>query len=219
MNIEQDLFELQDEKYQKFHSNLCPGVNNIIGVRIPVLRNYAKKINKNIDIWSIKNDYYEEVMLKGMLIGLRKDLNYKDIEKFIPLIDNWAVCDVFCAGLKKVKNNKTKMWDFLLKYVNSTKEFEVRFAIVMILDFFIEEEYIDKVLEILQKVKQQDYYAKMAISWCYSICFIKFYEKTKLYFEQMNEKDKFIYNKSIQKAIESYRLTQKQKEELRKMKI
>ena len=219
MNIEKDLFDLQDKKYQQFHSVLCPGTNNIIGVRIPILRNYAKKINGSIDIWSIKNEYYEEIMLKGMLIGLEKDLNYNDIEKFIPLIDNWAVCDVFCAGLKKVKKDKQKMWDFLLKYIYSSKEFEVRFAVVTILDFFIEEEYIDEILKILQKVKQDGYYAKMAIAWCYSICFIKFYEKTKSCFEQMKEKDKFIYNKSIQKAIESYRLTKEQKEVLRKMKI
>lgn len=111
------------------------------------------------------------------------------------------------------------MWNFLQKYIYSKKEFEARFAIVIILDFFIEDEYIDKVLQILQKVKSNDYYAKMAVAWAYSICFIKFFGKTKYIFENMKEKDKFIYNKSIQKSLESYRLTNDQKQVLRKIKI
>lgn len=219
MNIKEELFNMQDKKYQEFHSGLCPGTSNIIGVRIPELRRYAKNLKGKVDIFSIPNDYYEEIMLKGMLIGLEKELNYENIEKFIPLIDNWAVCDVFCAGLKQVKKDKDKMWEFLLKYIYSKQEFEVRFAVVMILDFYIEDEYIDMVLEILQKVKHEGYYAKMAVAWAYSICFIKFFEKTRQIFINMQEKDKFTYNKSLQKATESYRLTDEQKQILRKMKI
>jgi len=219
MDVKKDLFNLQDNKYQEFHSKLCPGTNNIIGVRIPVLRKYAKDIKGKVEIFSIPNNYYEEIMLKGMLIGLENELNYENIERFIPLIDNWAVCDTFCAGLKQVKRNKTKMWDFILKYIYSTKEFEVRFAVVMILDFYIEEEYIKDVLDILQKVKHEGYYAKMAVAWAYSICFIKFFNETKEIFNNMKIKDKFIYNKSIQKALESYRLLDNQKQILRKMKI
>ena len=219
MNIEKDLYSIKDKEYQKFQMKLCPGVNNIIGIRIPELRNYAKKINGKIDIEDVPNNYYEEIMLKGILIGLEKELDYKKIERFIPLIDNWAVCDIFCGGLKKVKNDKNKMWNFLLQYIYSKKEFEARFAIVVILNFFIEDEYIDKVLQILQKVNNDGYYAKMAIAWAYSLCFIKFFDKTKNIFENMKYKDKFVYNKSIQKSIESYRLTENQKQILRKMKI
>mgnify|MGYP005763359347 FL=1 len=221
IDIKQDLLKMQDEKYKNFHSGLCPGVNNIIGIRIPVLRDYAKKIKGQVDISSISNDYYEEVMLKGMLIGLEKKLDFEKISNFIPLINNWAVCDTFCAGLKQIKNNKEKMWLFLQNYINSKKEFEVRFAVVTILDFYIDEQYIDRVLELLKTVKHEGYYAKMAVAWAYSFCFIKFFEKTKNEFESFdkNNIDKFIYNKSIQKSIESYRLTREQKNILKSMKI
>lgn len=221
IDIKQDLLKMQDEKYKNFHSGLCPGVNNIIGIRIPVLRDYAKKIKGQVDISAISNDYYEEVMLKGMLIGLEKKLDFEKISNFIPLINNWAVCDTFCTGLKQIKNNKEKMWDFIQNYINSKKEFEVRFAVVTILDFYIDEQYIDRVLELLKIVKHEAYYAKMAVAWAYSFCFIKFFEKTKNEFESFdkNNIDKFIYNKSIQKSIESYRLTNEQKNILKSMKI
>lgn len=217
--LREELFKLQDIKYKEFHSKLCPGTNNIIGVRIPILRKYAKEIEGKVDIFSIPNDYYEEIMIKGMLIGLEKELNYDKIQKFVPLIDNWAVCDVFCAGLKGVKKEKEKMWKFALKYIDSDKEFEVRFAVVMILDFYIDEEYIQRVLDILQKVNNKEYYAKMAVAWAYSVCFVKFFNKTKEVFDNMTKKDKFIYNKSIQKALESNRLSANQKEILRRMKV
>ena len=182
MEIEKDLFKLQDKKYQEFQKKLCPGINNIIGIRIPELRNYAKKINGQIEVNEIPTKYYEEIMLKGMLIGLRKELNLEQIENFIPLINNWAVCDTFCAGLKQIKKNKEVMWNFLQKYINSNKEFEVRFAVVILLDFYIDEEYIDKVLNLLEEINHEGYYAKMAVEWAYSFCFIKFFEKTKIKF-------------------------------------
>ena len=229
MNIEKDLFNMQDEKYRQFQIKLCPGVNNIIGVRLPELRKYAKNISKLVSYAEIPTKYYEEIMLKGMLIGLEKEINYEQIENFIPLINNWAVCDTFCGSLKKVKNDKERMWDFIQKYLKSKQEYEIRFAVVMILQYFIDEKYIDKVLKILSKIKNKNYYAQMAVAWAYSICFIKFYDKTKKFFEEELIKredskrsikiDNFTYNKSIQKAIESYRLTKEQKDELRKMKI
>lgn len=221
INVKQDLLALKDEKYKEFQSMLSPGVNNIIGIRIPVLRQYAKKIPKEVKISSIPNDYYEEIMLKGMLIGMQKELDFEQIKNYIPLITNWGICDVFCTGLKKVKKSKDKMWDFLIEYIYSKKEFEVRFAVVMILDYYIEEEYIEKVLDILKTVKHNGYYAKMAVAWAYSLCFIKFFDKTKKEFEAIKKEnpDKFIYNKSIQKAIESYRISEENKNILRKMKI
>ncbi len=247
MNIEKDLFNMQDEKYRQFQIKLCPGVNNIIGVRLPELRKYAKNISKLVSYAEIPTKYYEEIMLKGMLIGLEKEINYEQIENFIPLINNWAVCDTFCSSLKKVKNDKDNMWDFLQKYLKSKQEYEIRFAVVMILQYFIDEKYIDKVLKILSKIKHEGYYAQMAVAWAYSVCFIKFYDKTKSFFKEklikesnnqtksnlknddcMNLKkenklnvkiNSFTYNKSIQKAIESYRLTKEQKDELRKLKI
>lgn len=222
--IKEKLLELADIKYKKFHSGLCPGTDNIIGVRVPILRNYAKELAKQYEIKEllkqIDDQYYEEIMLQGMLIGLEKgefETIKKQIKEFIPKIDNWAVCDVFCAGLKITKKYKKEMWEFLQSYLKSEKEFEVRFAIVMILDFYVEEEYIERNLRIFENVTNQAYYVQMAVAWAISICLIKFYDTT-LQFLQTANLDKFTYNKALQKAIESYRINDSQKKLLKKMK-
>ena len=218
MDLEKELFNLQDKKYQSFQKKLCPGCENIIGIRVPTLRKFARENKDKIDIDKIKSDYYEEIMLKGMLIGMQDKLDYEEIASFVLEIDNWAVCDTFCAGLKKVKKDKENFLEFIKPYLKSDKEFEVRFAVVILLDYYIEEKYIDFCLEELSKIDNGDYYVKMAIAWCYSICFIKYYNKTKRFFNA-NELDKFVRNKSIQKALESFRLSEKQKTELRKLKV
>ncbi len=222
--IKEKLFELADQKYKEFHSGLCPGTDNIIGVRVPVLRNYAKELVKEYRteelLKQIDNQYYEEIMLQGMVIGLSKE-NFEtlqeQIEEFVPKIDNWAVCDVFCAGLKATKKYKEEMWDLLQKYLKSNKEFEIRFGVVMILDYYIEKEYLEKDFQIFDAITNQEYYVQMAVAWAISICLIKFYEETIKYLEISNL-DKFTYNKALQKAIESYRITDKQKDVLRSMK-
>jgi len=224
IEIKKKLLELSDPKYKQFHGELCPGVDNIIGVRVPVLRNFAKELVKEYEIErllkEIDDEYYEEVMLQGMLIGLEKE-DWQQIQNhicaFVPKIDNWAICDVFCAGLKITKKYKKEMWCFLQNYLKSDKEFEIRFAIVMILDFYIEDEYIEKNFKIFDNISSQDYYVQMALAWAISICLIKFYDKTVEYLKNANL-DNFTYNKALQKARESYRITQKQKEELKKMK-
>ena len=224
MKIKNRLFELSDEKYKKFNSSLCPGTNNIIGVRVPVLRNYAKELikqYKTIEILEqIDNEYYEEIMLQGMIIGLYKDdfeIIKEKIQEFVPKIDNWAICDTFCAGLKITKKHKQEMWKFIQKHLKSNKEFEIRFGIVMILDYYIEEEYLEKDFEIFNSIAKNDYYVQMAVAWAISICLIKFYDKTIEYLKTANL-DKFTYNKALQKAIESYRINNEQKEFLKAMK-
>ena len=227
--IKEDLLQLGDKKYKEFHSNLCPGDNktkNMIGIRIPILREYAKKLIKEYKIEQllkqIDNYYYEEIMLQGMLIGLSKDdfskiKNY--IENFVPKIDNWAVCDTFCAGLKITKKYKKEMWNLIQKYLKSDKEYELRFGIVMILDYFIDEEYLQKDFEIFDSIniKNNDYYVQMAIAWAISEALAKFYNDTIKYLKECTL-DKFTYNKAIQKAIESYRINVEQKEFLKKLK-
>ena len=223
--IKNKLFELADEKYKEFHGGLCPGVNNIIGVRVPVLRNYAKELVKKYsleELWNqIDDEYYEEIMLKGMIIGLSKkeniDVVFNYIKQFVPKINNWAVCDVFCAGLKITKKYKEEMWNFIQTYIKSEKEFEIRFVIVMILDYYIEEEYLKKDFEIFDSITNKDYYVQMAIAWAVSICLIKFYDETVEYLKK-SKLDKFTFNKSLQKAIESYRISEDKKQYLRKMK-
>ncbi|MCI8617994.1 MAG: DNA alkylation repair protein [Clostridia bacterium] len=223
--IKKKLKEISDKKYQDFHSSLCPGTENIIGVRVPILRNYAKELFKEKDwkqtIKEIDNEYYEEIMLKGMLIGQAKteDINIilKYVEEYVPHIDNWAICDVFCAGLKITKKYKKEMWNVIQKYLKSDKEFEIRFAIVMILDYYIEEEYLKENFEIFEKIKCDEYYVKMAVAWAISICLIKFYSVT-IEYMKTSKIDSWTYNKAIQKAIESYRITEENKKILREMK-
>lgn len=155
-----------------------------------------------------------------MLIGLEKgDLETikKHIEEFIPKIDNWAVCDVFCGGLKITKKNKPEIWEFISKYLKSDKEFEVRFGVVMILSYYIDEEYLKRDFEIFNAIKLDKYYVQMAVAWAISVALVKFYEETVEYLK-MADLDDFTYNKGIQKAIESYRITDEQKDILRKMK-
>ena len=217
INIKQDIMALKDEKYREFQCMLCPGTSNIIGIRMPVLRKYAKKIKEEVDINSIPNDYYEEIMLKGMLIGMQKELDFEKIINYIPLINSRAICDVFCAGLKITEKNKERVWNFLKEHLKSNKEFELRFALVMILDFYIDEKYIDEVLEIIDSIKSDEYYVQMAAAWALSVCVVKFYEKTLEYLKNSSI-DKFTFNKAIQKSIESYRITEGQKEILKKMK-
>ncbi len=222
--IKEKLLELADPKYKEFHSGLCPGTDNIIGVRVPVLRNYAKELAKEYQInellKQIDNQYYEEIMLQGMLIGLAKQdfkTIQKQIEEFVPKIDNWAVCDVFCAGLKVTKKKKEEMWHFIQKYLLSDQEFEIRFGVVMILDYYIEEDYLEKDFKIFDAITSQAYYVQMAVAWAISIALIKFYDKTIKYLENA-KLDNFTYNKALQKAIESYRITDDRKEKLRQMK-
>lgn len=221
--IRKDLFNMQDKKYKEFHSSLSPNVDNIIGIRVPVLRNYAKKLLKQHkqEEFKIGDKYYEELLLQGMIIGLQNRVSIENIivkvNKFVPKINSWGVCDTFCAGLKITKKYQKEMFRVIERYLKSNKEYELRFAIVMLLDYYINDEYIDTVLKILNTIKLDKYYVQMANAWAISICLVKYYEKTVKFLEGCNL-DNFTYNKAIQKAIESYRITDKQKEDLRKMK-
>lgn len=222
--IRKRIEELADKKYQEFHTGLCPNSNEIIGVRVPVLRNFAKEIIKeeNIEEYleNACDDSYEEILLQGMVLGLWKT-NIQNfctyLEKFIPKINSWAVCDVSVAGFKIVKKNKEEMWFFIQKYLKLEKEFELRFAIVMMLDFYITEEYIDAVLKILNDIKHEGYYVKMAVAWTLQVAFVKFPQKTMPLLKN-NQIDDWTYNKALQKIIESYRVDEKTKQEIRKMK-
>lgn len=224
LEIEKELLSMQDIKYKEFQKGICPGVDYIIGIRIPILRSYAKELIKRYDfkylMENIPNNYYEEIMLQGMLIGQAKlDFNkiIKYIKDFIPKINNWAVCDTFCTGLKITKNNKEKMWDFMQDYIKSDKEFYIRFGIVMILNYYIDEDYLYKDFKIFDSINSDKYYVQMGVAWAISYCLIKFYDKTVEYLKN-TKIDKFTYNKSIQKAIESFRISKEQKDYLRTLK-
>jgi len=221
--VRERIFELADEEYRHFHSALVPGSDNIVGVRLPRLRELAKELAKGDwrnYISSAQDDYYEEIMLQGLVIGYAK----ADIEEisryaatFVPKINNWAVCDSFCNSLKITKKHMAQVWDFLQPYLRSREEFELRFGIVMLLSFYIEDEYIDRVLALLDGARHKGYYVKMAVAWAVSICFVKYPEKTMAYL-QKNSLDDFTYNKALQKIIESFRVDKETKTIIRSMK-
>lgn len=196
--IKEKIFELSDPEYQRFQRKLCPNINNIVGVRLPLLRKLAKEISK--DDWrnflrTCPTDYFEETMLQGLVIGYAKaDIEeiLTHITNFVPKIDNWAVCDSFCTSLKFTKSNMNRVFEFLKTYLESKKEFELRFGIVMLLDFYIVDQYIDQVLILLNKIKHDGYYVKMAVAWALSICFIKYPDRTMIYLKNNNLDDLLI---------------------------
>ncbi len=221
MNIKQILLQKSEDDFRKFSSALIPNINNVLGVRLPILRKISKEIY-NEGYWQTfleqtDFEYMEEIMLQGMVIGLvKKDpeeiLGY--IKNFVPKIDNWAVCDSFCTGLKFANKNQDLVWNFLQPYFQSEKEYDIRFGFVMLLGYFINEVYIDRVLLIIDKFKDDRYYAKMAVAWALSICYIKFPKKTLDYLKKSNL-DCWTYNKSIQKICESLRVDKKTKDMLK----
>lgn len=221
--IRNRIIALADENYREFHSRLCPNTTNIIGVRLPLLKSLAKEIVKGdwrTYLAVAQNEYYEEILLQGLVIGLAKGaveeiLSYA--ADFIPKIDNWAICDSFCANLKIAKKQPARVQEFLQPYLASTNEFELRFAIVMLLDFYITDDYIDQVLLELDKIKHDGYYVKMAVAWALSICYIKYAEKAMQYLKH-STLDDFTYNKALQKITESLRVTKEEKAIIRSMK-
>ncbi|MDR1167527.1 MAG: DNA alkylation repair protein [Heliobacteriaceae bacterium] len=220
--VKKRLLDEAQADYKKFSASLIPNVDNVLGVRLPVLRKIAKEIYQ--DNWRefLKNkdvEYMEEYTLQGLVIGLIKDepeavLGY--VRDFVPKIDNWAVCDTFCGSLKFTNKNKKLVWDFILPYLNSGAEFELRFGIVMLLGYFIDEEHIEEVLKILGNFGHEGYYARMAAAWALSVCYVKFPEKTFVYLQKSNL-DKWTYNKAIQKIVESFRVDKESKEVLKTM--
>lgn len=225
--IKEQLLQLSEPEYQKFSSQLLPGVYNILGVRLPVLRKLARKLVK--EDWrsymaGAEDEYFEEVMLQGMVLGyvpfkegqtVEELLQY--IREFIPKINNWSVCDSFCSGLKFVKEYKEEVWIFLQQYFQSKKEYEVRFAVVMALNYYIEEEYLQRLFETFNKIKQEGYYAKMAVAWAVSMCFTAYPHETMKYLH-CNQLDKETYLKALQKICESLNVEKETKQVIRKMK-
>lgn len=221
--IRKSLIEKQDLKYKEFHSSLCPNVDKIIGVRVPELRKMAKEIattNYEEFFAQVEDGYYEEILLQGLVIGYAKisiEETLEHLKKFVPKINSWAVCDTTCSNLKITKKYMKEMWKFLEQYINSDKEYEIRFALVMYLNYYLTEDYIDEILKKIDKITNKEYYVQMAIAWLISFSYIKQKEKTEKYLLS-NNLDKFTLNKSIQKICESYRVNDEDKQKLRKLK-
>ena len=222
--IRKKLIELSDAKYKEFSAGLCPGVNiEMLGVRIPKIRKLAKEIVKDNPEEYLKNPqekYFEELMLQALVIAnLKIDLEKKKeyIISFVPKINSWAICDSFCVDLKDADKNPEFFWKIISKYFKSNKEYELRFAVVMLLDHYVKEEYIDKIFEVVDNIKNEEYYVEMGIAWLVAEMYIKFPKQTMEYLKNCNL-NKFTYNKALQKARESYRVSKEEKEILNKMK-
>ena len=224
--IKQELQNLIDSEYAKFNQKLCPDTKKkMLGIRVPVLRKLAQKIVKEYNwqefLKQADDNYFEEVLLQGLVIGYAKipiDEKLEYIKWFVPKIDSWAISDTFCPTLKIKPQDLPKVWEFTQSYLNASQEFYVRFAIIMMLDYYIIDEYVDNVIEKLDKISHEGYYVKMAVAWTVCEIGIKFNEKAMKYLKGENHLDKFTFNKALQKMRESYRIDPKQKEILKQMK-
>lgn len=211
-DIIKKLFKMKDEKYHNFHVKLCPGLENMIGVRMPDLRLISKdilKTNPKEFLRQSRGEYYEETMLEGLVIaGMREPTESKlqRLGLYIPRISNWAICDTICASCKFTKQDLPRVWDFILQYRWSQQEFELRFMIVMMMDYFLLPEYLARVFEIIDQNKNHGYYVEMALAWLVSVAFVKHRDKT-LLFLQHNQLSSFAQNKAIQKIRDSLRVT------------
>ncbi len=221
--IRRELFALSDEKFREFATSLIPGCDNLIGVRIPDIRKIAKRIAKDnpIDFLDNAHDiYFEETMLKALIIGnMKEDIEemLEQIALFVPKITNWSLCDSFCNELKIARNHKERVWKFLQRYHQSNEAYEIRFAVVMFLFHFIEEQYLDDILFICDVITHEDYYVKMAVAWCLQACFANFSAETMVYLKD-NNLDNFTYNKALQKITESLKVNKATKEIIKSMK-
>lgn len=225
MKLLDRLNELKDPNYKKFHASLCPTLDEqkIIGVKVPELRTLAKELYKedNNILHEIGDYYYEEKMLRGLVIAISK-VRFEEkidlIERFVDTIDNWALCDIFCSSIKIKKFEKDKYFNFLKKYSKFKDEFKLRFLIVMLLDHFIDDDYLEESFNIVSKIKNDAYYVKMAIAWFISIVYIKYpqYSLNKIKYLDL---DKWTYNKALQKIVESKRVSEEDKEKIKKLKV
>lgn len=227
-SIREKLYELADEKYRIFSASLTPGKKNILGVRVPLLRKLATEIVK--DDWRaylnemkevpLEKLSLEEALLQGMIIGKCKaDLDevLALAKDFIPKIDCWSVCDSFCSSLKIANRYRKEFWDFLQPYLKSNQEYEIRFGVVMLLNYYVLPEYAPLAFAHFDRIKHEGYYVKMAVAWAISMYYVKLPELTLQYLRN-NQLDKFTYNKALQKITESLRVDRETKEMIRSMK-
>lgn len=221
--IKEKLLSMSDKNYKEFTQKLLPGIDGIIGVRIPELRKIAKEIASEDAVSYFNNasdDSFEEIMLQGLVIGyanMELSETFDTINKFVPKIDNWSVCDTFCTGLKIANKYPNEMWEFILPFIRDTRTYYVRFAVVMMLKYFVNKEYINLAFYEFDNIKCNDYYSQMAIAWAISCYFLKFEKETIKYLKN-NNLDDFTFNKSLQKITESYRVDKETKKLIKMMK-
>lgn len=220
-----ELFKQKDEKYAKFHEHIINTNYKIVGIRVPILQKEAKELSKDYEgfLEVAEDNTYEEVMLYGLVISNIKDYKeyVKYLKKYIKLIDSWALVDSFVPKSKVIEKNLEENWELVKKLTKSKKEFESRVGYIMILNYYIDNKYLDEVFEMMNNNTNTTYYNEMAIAWLLAEILTKdeYYKKAVKYLKSDCKLDKFTKNKAIQKARESFRITKEQKEELLKYKI
>ena len=222
--IQKELFKLQDKRYKEFQEKLIPtrDPDTIIGVRTPELRKYAKELFKSNNYQSflkeLPHKYFDENQLHAFIISEIKDydecINY--INEFLPYVDNWATCDQMSP--KVFKKNHDSLIDNIKIWLKSKETYTIRFGIGCLLQHFLDEDFKPEYLEIVSRIKSEEYYINMMRAWYFATALAKQYKLTKPYIEN-NQLDKWTHNKTIQKAIESYRISSEQKEYLKSLKI
>lgn len=215
----EELSRLGEPAYKAFNEALIPGTKTAYGVRVPAVRNLARTIvaqDAPDFLAQTMPKSFEETMLRGFVIAsMKTELPHrlKLTKEFLPLIDNWAVCDTFCGSFKFKASELLTVWNFLIPLFTHEKEFFVRFALVLFLGHFILPDFIDRGLNCLESVVHTGYYAQMAAAWAVSVCYVKFPEKTWNLLEKKTL-DSFVQNKAIQKIRESRRVPAEDKQRL-----
>ncbi len=222
--ILKELFKLQDKKYRDFQVKLIPGssIDKMIGVRTPDLRKYSKELIKENNykefLDELPHNYFDENQLHSFILSEIKDydecINY--MNRFLPYVDNWATCDQMSP--KVFKKNKDKLLLEIKKWLKSKDTYTIRFGIGMLMQHFLDDDFKKEYLKLVSKIKSNEYYINMMIAWYFATALAKQYKETIPYLED-KILDKWTHNKTIQKAIESYRITNEKKEYLRSLKI
>ncbi len=215
------LYTLQDKKYQEFHGKIIE-CNNLIGVRTSELKKIAKEISKHNYLEFIRvntSDLYEAIMIEGFIYGYLK-LDFETFKNYITTYlkkaNNWAHIDLLVTNLKILKKSPPEGFKFAKTLIHSKNNWSKRCGIVVLLNYYLHDIYLEKTLEVVTKVKSDDYYVNMAIAWLLSIAYIKYRETTLIYI--VNLKNNFVYNKTLTKIIESRRISEDEKKFIKSLK-
>ncbi|MCR5671057.1 MAG: DNA alkylation repair protein [Butyrivibrio sp.] len=222
--IVEKLFSMQDTKYRDFQSKLFPTVDreSVIGVRTPQLRKFAKELLKEKGyqdfLDSLPHGYFDENQLHAFIIsGISNfDICVRELEKFLPYVDNWATCDQMSP--KVFKKHREELLEHIEKWINSDEIYTVRYAVDMLLEHYLDDAFEPRFLDMAASLNSEEYYIRMAVAWYFATALAKQWDSTFPYIEG-NKLDAWTHNKTIQKAVESYRITPQQKEILRSYKI
>ena len=216
------LSSLKDSKYLEFNQKIITTSFEMLGIRIPLLRKIAKEISKGNYQEFLKNTlniYYEEIMIKGLVIANEKDIATlkENIIEYLDYIDNWAICDTFCNSLKIIKKEPEEFWDFLCNLITTKAEFKIRLVLVIFLNYYLNDKYISKIFKILPNIKTNFYYVNMSMAWLLCESFI-FYPSQTYDFFKNNKLNPIIIKMTINKINDSYRIKDKQKKEINVLK-